>query len=126
MLRAVRSAVAPFAAYWRARSAARQAHAFDARYGTDTVARVPVAQMRDIPAALAAHAVHYEPSTLQGRRSISPDRDETTVRLGLALTYVARRNWAITATADFDDVSSDDVSRGMDRTRYGVSARYQF
>ncbi|GAB1488567.1 hypothetical protein MASR2M8_10120 [Opitutaceae bacterium] len=78
------------------------------------------------PAFVGSGSINYEPSTLQGRRSISPDRDETTVRLGLALTYVARRNWAITATADFDDVSSDDVSRGMDRTRYGVSARYQF
>ncbi|HEY0968796.1 MAG TPA: outer membrane beta-barrel protein [Opitutaceae bacterium] len=78
------------------------------------------------PALVGSGSLNYEPSTLQGRRSISPDRDETTVRFGLALTYMARRNWSVSATADFDDVSSDDVTREMDRSRYGVSARYQF
>jgi hypothetical protein len=51
-------------AFWRGLIAARQAKAFDARYGTDTVQRVPVAAMRDVPAAAAAHAVHYEASAL--------------------------------------------------------------
>jgi hypothetical protein len=44
--------------------AARHARAFDARYGTDTVQQLPVAAMRDVPAPLAAHAVHYEASAL--------------------------------------------------------------
>jgi len=51
-------------AFWRATIAARQARAFDRRHGTDTVERVPVAAMRDVPIALARHAVHYEPSAL--------------------------------------------------------------
>ncbi len=78
------------------------------------------------PSLIGSGSLNVEPSTLQGRRGISPDRDETTVRVGLALTYVARRNWSVSATADVDDISSDDVSRGMSRTRYGASARYHF
>jgi hypothetical protein len=50
--------------FWRGLAAARQARAFDARYGTDTVQRVPVAAMGDVPAAAAAHAVHYEASAI--------------------------------------------------------------
>ena len=37
---------------------------FDARYGTDTRRQLPVAAMRDVPDALAAHAVHYEASAI--------------------------------------------------------------
>jgi hypothetical protein len=65
VLRAVRAAAAALSpTFWRGRIAARQAKAFDARYGTDTVRRLPVASMRDVPEALAAHAVHYEASTI--------------------------------------------------------------
>ena len=51
-------------AFWRRQLAVRAARAFDARYGTDTIRRVPVAAMRDVPEALAAHAVHYEASAI--------------------------------------------------------------
>jgi len=78
------------------------------------------------PAVVGSGSINVEPSTLQGRRGISPDRDETTVRFGAALTYLARRNWSVSATVDIDNVSSDDVDREMERSRYGVSARYQF
>lgn len=66
VVRRIRAAVAPLVspAFWRGLLAAREAQAFDARYGTDTVRRLPVAAMRDIPEALAAHAVHYEASTI--------------------------------------------------------------
>lgn len=50
--------------FWRGLIAARQAQAFDARYGTDTVQAVPVAAMDAVPAAAAAHAVHYEASAI--------------------------------------------------------------
>jgi hypothetical protein len=64
-LRSIRAAVALASpAFWRGLLAAREARAFDARYGTDTVRRVPVAAMRGVPEALAAHAVHYEASTI--------------------------------------------------------------
>jgi SAM-dependent methyltransferase len=66
VLRALGSAVAPLVspAFWRGQLAARQARAFDLRYGTDTVQPLPVAAMRDVPAGLAAHAVHYEASAI--------------------------------------------------------------
>lgn len=62
VVRAAATALSP--AFWRGRMAARQARAFDARYGTDTVRRLPVEAMQDVPAALAAHAVHYEASAI--------------------------------------------------------------
>jgi hypothetical protein len=66
VLRSLRGAVGPLVspAFWRGQLAAREARAFDARYGTDTIRTLPVAAMRDVPDALAAHAVHYEASTL--------------------------------------------------------------
>lgn len=62
VLRAAAAALDP--AFWRGVIASRQARAFDARYGTDTVRMVPVSAMRGVPEALAAHAVHYEASAL--------------------------------------------------------------
>ena len=62
VLRAAAHALDP--AFWRGVIASRQARAFDARYGTDTVRIVPVSAMRGVPEALAAHAVHYEASAL--------------------------------------------------------------
>ncbi len=51
-------------AFWRAYRAAREARAFDRRHGTDTVQRLSVEAMRDVPSELARHAVHYEPTAL--------------------------------------------------------------
>lgn len=48
------------------------------------------------------------------------------MRFGLALTGMAQRNWSVSATVDMDDVSSDDVARGLGRSRCGVSAQYPF
>lgn len=62
MLRRLAPLVTP--AFWRGWLAEREARAFDARYGTDTIDPVPVAAMRDVPPGLAAHAVHYEASAL--------------------------------------------------------------
>ena len=67
-----------------------------------------------------------EPSTLNGRAGVSPDRDETTQRGGLALTYQPRRNWLVAATVDFDSTASDDNNRDLDRRRIGIDARYTF
>jgi SAM-dependent methyltransferase len=66
VLRTLRAAVAPLVspAFWRGRRAARQGRAFDARYGTDTRRQLPVEAMRDVPEALASHAVHYEASAI--------------------------------------------------------------
>lgn len=78
------------------------------------------------PVVAASTSLGYEPAVLQGRRGVSPDQDEDTLRLGFALTYIGRRNWSVSATFDHDRVTSDDLSRELDRTRTGVSARYAF
>jgi SAM-dependent methyltransferase len=66
MMRRVQSFVLPLVdpAFWRARMAVREARAFDRRYVTDTVRRLPVDAMQDVPAEFAAHAVHYEASAI--------------------------------------------------------------
>lgn len=50
--------------FWRSQLAKRQAQAFDRRYGTDTRARLDVADMKDVDPELARHAVHYEASAI--------------------------------------------------------------
>lgn len=50
--------------FWRQKYANWRARRFDLRHGIETSAVVPVAEMQDVDATLASHAVHYEPSTL--------------------------------------------------------------
>jgi hypothetical protein len=90
--------------FWRALIGARQARAFDARYGTDTVQRVPVAAMRDVPAAAAAHAVHYEASALP--------------KLRQALAAVARALGARLPAFAFVDVGSGKGLAVMQASRH--------
>lgn len=61
VLRRILSLVSPPA--WRAWQGRRAGAAFDRRFGTDTQASVGVDAL-DIPPGLAAHAVHYEASSL--------------------------------------------------------------
>ncbi|HVU24194.1 MAG TPA: hypothetical protein VHE13_08725 [Opitutus sp.] len=74
---------------------------------------------------IASGSITYEPSVLQGRRG-SPDRDETTTRLGLALSWVPTKHASVSASYDHDIVNSDDPSRGQRRDRYGINAAYAF
>lgn len=67
----------------------------------------------------------YEPSVLLGRRGL-PNVNEDTLRLGLALTYVARKNFTLSATYDYDRVNSDAPNRRQDRTRFGLNGRLYF
>ncbi len=69
---------------------------------------------------------NVEPSTLNGRQGLSPDRDETTRRAGLALTYQPRRHWTVAGTFDLDSTASEDDNRDLDRTRIGLDVRYTF
>lgn len=73
----------------------------------------------------ASASMSYEPSRLLGRRGIA-DIDEDTTRGGLALSYLPTRNWTVSASYDYDRVSSDDPVRGMKRQRTGLSASYAF
>jgi predicted porin len=74
---------------------------------------------------VASGSVTVEPSTLLGHRGL-PNVDETATRLGLALTYVARKNLTFSATFDYDRVNSDAPDRRQDRTRFGLNGRLYF
>jgi hypothetical protein len=70
-------------------------------------------------------SVDYEPSRLDGRRGFS-NEDETTTHLGVAVSYLPTKNWLISASYDYDNDTSDDMSREYTRNRYGVNATYSF
>ena len=60
------------------------------------------------------------------RRGVVADIEETTTRLGLALSWRPNKNWTVVGSYDYDDVSSDDANRSQNRDRLGVSARFSF
>lgn len=74
---------------------------------------------------VASASLTYEPSELQGRRGI-PDADETTTRMGVAITWLPTPRWSYSASFDHDNIDSDDPVRGQERNRVGVSAGYTF
>lgn len=78
------------------------------------------------PMLAASTSLTWEPSTLQGRSGVHADIDETTTRLGFALSWTPNRNWVIAASYDVDRISSDDANREQNRDRVGVSARFTF
>ncbi len=78
------------------------------------------------PKLTASASGSWEPSTLNGRENIAPDRNETNTRFGLALTYRIGVRWSASITWDRDDVRSDDAGRRLERTRAGVSMRAYF
>ncbi len=82
-------------------------------------------QHRLTPLISASGSATWEPSQLQGRAGVA-DVDETTSRVGFALSWLPSKNWVVSATIDSDQVNSDDPTREQDRTRYGVSARFSF
>lgn len=94
---------------------------------TDTKARRFFANLQHAitPLITGSAALHYEPSQLKGRIG-NADVDESTMRLGLALTYAPLPNLSVSATFDRDDVKSDEASREFDRNRFGVSGTYTF
>ena len=94
---------------------------------TDTKVNRLFANVQHAVTALivASASADYEPSRLQGRRG-NKDADETTSRLGLALSYLPTKNWTLSASYDYDNVTSDDRSREYTRNRVGATARYTF
>jgi len=83
------------------------------------------AQHRLTGAFTASGSITWEPAQLQGRGT-QANLDETTTRFGLGLSWLPTKNWTVNATYDLDDVNSDDPSRGQNRSRYGLSARFTF
>lgn len=77
------------------------------------------------PLTVASGSLGYEPAQLQGRRGLA-NINETTTRAGVALSYLPKKNWTISASYDYDRVRSDDAARKMVRNRVGVSANYSF
>jgi len=96
------------------------------RYSDSKVNRFFVNVQHALSAVIiASGSVDYEPSQLQGRLG-QPDVDETTTRLGFALSYLPARNWRVTASYDYDDINSDDPGRSQNRERLGLSTAYTF
>lgn len=77
------------------------------------------------PRIFASGSLTYEPSQLQGRRGVA-NLDEDVVRLGVALAYVAAKNWTAAVTYDYDRVDSDDASRQQTRHRVGLTGTLAF
>ena len=48
------------------------------------------------------------------------------VRAGFALSYQPKKNWTVSANFDYDNTDSDEPSRDLKRSRYGLSAIYSF
>lgn len=74
----------------------------------------------------ATGSVTWEPSKLRARKGRGGDRDETNLQLGLALIYRPARNWTAALTFDRDNITSDDPSRQLKRTRTGANLKYVF
>ncbi|WP_068770740.1 outer membrane beta-barrel protein [Termitidicoccus mucosus] len=78
------------------------------------------------PRLTASGSLNYEPGTLNGRKGLSEDRDETNLRVGAAVTYSISKYWAFSTTLDYDRIDSDDPVRELERLRGGASVRYVF
>jgi hypothetical protein len=71
-------------------------------------------------------SMDYEPSTLIGKPGISGNVSEDSTHTGVALTYLPTKNWSITTSYDYDFVDSGVSSRGLNRSRTGLSATFVF
>lgn len=74
---------------------------------------------------VASTSFNYEPSQLQGRRGFRDD-DETTTRIGCAVTWLPDPHWSVSLTFDYDNVDSDAGGRDQNRKRGGVTGQYSF
>lgn len=74
---------------------------------------------------VASGSLTFEPAELQGRVGVR-DVEETTVRTGVALSYLPTKNWTFSANYDYDQVFSGLASREMIRHRVGLNAIYTF
>jgi Putative beta-barrel porin 2 len=78
------------------------------------------------PLIVGSASMDYEPSTLIGRPGVSGNVPEDSTHAGVALTYLPAKNWSITTSYDYDFVDSGISSRGMNRSRTGLSATVVF
>jgi hypothetical protein len=66
-------------------------------------------------------SMDYEPARLVGRPG-QADIEEDTTHAGAALSYLPTKNWTVSASYDYDFVDSQLSFRGMNRSRFGLSA----
>jgi len=108
-----------------------------AHYSDERTNRIFISVQHALTARVVASAsVDYEPSRLVGLAQVPdpadtgthpvPDLNETGTHAGGALTYVALKNWLISATYDYDFMNSGDPTRGMNRSRTGLNGTYTF
>ncbi|HVU34479.1 MAG TPA: outer membrane beta-barrel protein [Opitutaceae bacterium] len=106
-----------------------------ANYTDEKVNRFFVSVQHALTALIVASgSVDYEPAVLQGRRGTVvqgfqvdvPNLDETTTRVGGALSYVPNKNWTVSLSYDYDHVNSDNPFRNLVRHRVGLNASYTF
>jgi hypothetical protein len=94
-----------------------------AHYSDEKVNRMFVNVQHAIsPLIVASASIDYEPSTLVGRPGQSGNVNEDSTHAGVALTYIPTKNWTISASYDYDDVSSGVAARALNRSRFGLSA----
>jgi len=70
-------------------------------------------------------SITFEPAQLQGR-GMQENIDESTFRLGMALSWQPSKNWTVSGTYDWDEIQSDDPIREQSRDRLGVGASFAF
>ena len=70
-------------------------------------------------------SVDYEPAVLNGIRG-QPNVSEDSTHAGMALTYLPTKNWTVSASYDYDFVSSGISSRGLNRSRVALSTTVLF
>jgi len=96
-------------------------------YSDEKVNRMFVNVQHQITALIVGSAsMDYEPATLIGRPGQSGNVGEDSTHAGVALTYLPTKNWSITLSYDYDFVDSGVSSRGMNRSRTGLSATVVF
>jgi predicted porin len=76
-------------------------------------------------AIITSASVTVAPSTLLGLPGVA-NVHETTTRMGAAVTYVVRKDFTLSATYDYDNVSSDKAYREQLRSRVGINASLYF
>jgi long-subunit fatty acid transport protein len=75
------------------------------------------------PLIVGSASFDYEPATLDGiPQAQQADIEEDSTHAGVAVSYLPTKNWTVTASYDYDFVDSAISNRGLNRSRYGVSA----
>lgn len=78
------------------------------------------------PTLTGGLALGWEPSRLNTRRGVGRRASETNWKLGASLEKKFSSRWSVILSCDYDDITSDDTTRGLHRLRTGLSSRHVF